>query len=127
MKILHIFLLIVIAVCIAAVVSTVGKSTTYESFAYATLNPDEELHVVGNLMKDREMIYDPATKPNYFEFWLIDLEGNERQVVYKDTKPMDMEQSERIVVIGSMGSDGKFQADQILKKCPSKYSEKNID
>ena len=40
-------------------------------------------------------------------------------------KPADLDRSERVVLIGSMGADGTFHAKNMLLKCPSKYNEEN--
>jgi cytochrome c-type biogenesis protein CcmE len=42
-------------------------------------------------------------------------------VVYKGVKPDTFEQGESVVVEGRLGTDGVFQASNILVKCPSKY------
>ena len=42
-------------------------------------------------------------------------------VVYKGVVPDTMDQGESVVAEGRLGSDGVFQANQILVKCPSKY------
>ncbi len=42
-------------------------------------------------------------------------------VVYKGVKPDTFEQGESVVAEGRLGSDGVFQASNILVKCPSKY------
>jgi cytochrome c-type biogenesis protein CcmE len=124
MKKIHILLLAVVAICIAAIVSTVGKSTTYAVFDVASSNIGTSYHIIGKLNKSKPMEYDPIKDPNYFTFYMTDTLGVEKKVVYRDTKPMDMEQSEKIVVIGEATTSGDFEANEILKKCPSKYTEK---
>lgn len=124
MKKIHIVLLILVAVCIAAVMSTISKSTTYADFKTANENVGSIYHVVGKLDRDKEMYYDPQKDPNYFTFFMKDSLGLGAKIIYRDTKPMDLEHSEKIVVVGEMNDHGDFEASEILKKCPSKYTDK---
>ncbi len=122
MKKTHIIGIIVIALAIGAILSTVADSSTYASFSVALNNPDSEFHVVGQLNKEKEMLYDPQVDANLFSFYLIDNEGQESKVLFKGTKPQDFERSEQIVLTGKF-NDGDFIANKILMKCPSKYND----
>ena len=122
MKKTHIIGIVVIALAIGAILSTVADSSTYASFDVAQNNPDDEFHVVGQLNKEKEMLYDPQTNANLFSFYVIDNEGKESKVLFKGTKPQDFERSEQIVLTGKY-SEGNFIADKILMKCPSKYND----
>lgn len=122
MKKLHIILIAVIAVSIGAILSTYGDASTYEDFAVAAANPDEEYHVVGTLNKQKPREYDPQKDANYFTFYLIDEKGKESKVVYRAPEPADFERSEKVVIIGKMNGN-EFEASKILLKCPSKYNE----
>ena len=62
--------------------------------------------------------YDPESKE--FLFRLADERGDECQVVYKGVKPSNFEQAKEVVAIGRY-VDERFEADQLLVKCPSKY------
>ena len=125
MKKAHIIGLIIIAACIGVIISTVTDSSTYVNFATASQHEGKEFHVVGQLVRDKAMHYDPIEDPNYFSFYMIDNVGEERKVIFADTKPRDLEKSEQIVLIGKM--EGKqFHASKILMKCPSKYVEEDI-
>jgi cytochrome c-type biogenesis protein CcmE len=125
MKRSHIIGLVLIATAIAAILSTYADSSTYGDFKMAKAS-ESEIHVVGKLLKDREMVYDPIQDANYFSFFLIDNAGNECKVVFSGTKPQDFERSEQIVITGKMEGD-VFQADKILMKCPSKYTQDQIE
>ncbi|HET6245042.1 MAG: cytochrome c maturation protein CcmE [Bacteroidetes bacterium] len=122
MKKTHIIGIIIIALAIGAILSTVADSSTYASFELAENNPGEEFHVVGQLNKEKEMLYDPQVDVNLFTFYLIDNEGKELKVNFKGTKPQDFERSEQIVLTGKY-EEGNFIANKILMKCPSKYNE----
>jgi cytochrome c-type biogenesis protein CcmE len=53
---------------------------------------------------------------------MIDGKGNNRKVVYNNSKPQDFEKSEQVVLVGSMKGE-EFQASSMLLKCPSKYND----
>lgn len=122
MKKSHIIAIVIIAVAIGAILSTVADSSTYASFTLATQNPGKEFHVVGKLEKDSALIYNPKENVNLFTFYIKDNEGIVKKVLYHGTKPQDFERSEQIVLVGKIKDDG-FQASSILMKCPSKYND----
>ena len=53
MKKIHIIILVVIAISIAAIIGTVADSSTYATFNVAVANEGDEYHVVGKYVKDR--------------------------------------------------------------------------
>ncbi len=55
-----------------------------------------------------------------FKFKMTDDHGEQFEVIYHGVKPANLEQAEEIVVIGRY-TTGRFEADQLLVKCPSKY------
>ena len=122
MKKTHIIGIIVIALAIGAILGTVADSSTYASFTTAKNNPEDEFHVVGQLNKEKEMIYNPEENANLFTFYVIDNEGKECKVLFKGTKPQDFERSEQIVLTGKY-KENDFVASKILMKCPSKYND----
>jgi cytochrome c-type biogenesis protein CcmE len=126
MKKIHIVFIVLIAVAIAAIMSTVADSSTYSSFAAAAQNPDTEYHVVGKLNKEKPLEYNPQVNANLFAFYMKDNEGTELKVEFNGTKPQDFERSEQIVITGR--ADGKvFHAEKILMKCPSKYNNGQVE
>jgi len=122
MKKTHILAIIVIAVAIGAIMTTVSDSSTYSNFSEAIENPGKEYHVVGQLNKEAEMTYDPEVNANLFAFSMVDINGDEQRVHFAGSKPQDFERSEQIVLVGKYEND-TFQASKILMKCPSKYNE----
>ena len=101
MKKTHIIAIVIIAIAIGAILSTLADSSTYASFRVAEEEPSKTFHVVGKLNK-------------------------EKQVQLHKAKPQDFEKSEQIVVIGKMEA-GNFVASDILMKCPSKYNTSSED
>lgn len=122
MKKIHIIGIIIIAIAIGAILTTLNSTSTYASFAEAVKSPDSEFHVVGKLNKDKETVYDPKTDANIFTFYMIDNAGLEKKVILHKNKPQDFERSEQIVLIGKASGD-EFHASDILMKCPSKYND----
>lgn len=122
MKKIHIVGIIVIAVAIGVILTSLKNTSTYADFTQASANPDQEYHVVGKLDKNKPQIYDPKINPDEFTFSLIDNKGVENTVVLHKNKPQDFERSEQIVIIGKM-KGGEFHANDILMKCPSKYND----
>ncbi|MFM7588976.1 MAG: cytochrome c maturation protein CcmE, partial [Bacteroidota bacterium] len=66
-------------------------------------------------------------------FWLRDQQGLSMSVVYYGAKPQDFERSEQVVIVGKVvpgpskqENKSIFKADQILTKCPSKYTEDKV-
>lgn len=125
MKKSHIIIILVIGAAVMAMITTMGDASTYETFASAVLFPDKEIHVVGTLVKEKEMQYDPALDPNSFIFYLKDKEGEIKKVVFKGAKPQDFERSEQIVLTGKVLRED-FLASKILMKCPSKYNDTEV-
>jgi cytochrome c-type biogenesis protein CcmE len=122
MKKIHILGIIIIAVAIGAIFTTLNNTSTYADFTEAAKNPESEFHVVGKLNKEKETVYDPKLDANLFTFYMIDKDTIECKVVLHKNKPQDFERSEQIVLIGQMQGQ-EFHASDILMKCPSKYNK----
>lgn len=122
MKKLHIILLIAVAGAVAALLSFMGNLTTYDTVASARQKPDQFVHLIARLDKSKPVQYDPVINPNYCSFTVIDSLGNSAVVISHKPKPVELEQSERVVLKGRM-QNNQFQCDDILLKCPSKYKD----
>jgi cytochrome c-type biogenesis protein CcmE len=117
--------ILIIALAIGIIISTYADSSTYGSFNDAK-ESTSELHVVGQLNKEKELFYDPKQDANYFAFYMRDTEGRESKVVFNGSKPQDFERSEQIVLTGKMVGN-EFHASKILMKCPSKYTADEVE
>ena len=115
--------LILIGIGVVVFLSASKDVSTYASFKDA--HSGQRVKVVGQLSKDKPMVYDPQNNPNLFSFYMKDSEGQEKQVLLHKPKPQDFEMSEQIVVTGEMSESG-FEASEILMKCPSKYKDEEI-
>jgi cytochrome c-type biogenesis protein CcmE len=117
--------IIIIAIAICVIISTYADSSTYGTFTDAKTT-DTELHVVGQLNKEKQLSYNPQQDANYFAFYMKDKKGFECKVVFNGSKPQDFERSEQIVLTGKMVGN-EFHASKILMKCPSKYTKDQIE
>ena len=122
MKKTHIIGIVIIAVAVAVIFSSLLDSSTYANFDEAFSHPGKEYHVVGKLDRASTVIYNPEQDPNLTEFTLIDKNGEHKLVKLEKAKPQDFERSQNVVLIGKAGKDA-FYANDILMKCPSKYKD----
>ncbi|HKJ45126.1 MAG TPA: cytochrome c maturation protein CcmE [Balneolales bacterium] len=94
--------------------------STYMDFAQAsTQSNSSNVHVVGDWDNSKPSGFSYKTKT--FTFYMKDLKGNEKKVVYPKPEPNNFDQAKRLVVVGQL-KDNTFYADEILMKCPSKYN-----
>ncbi len=121
MKKTHIVLLVLIAISIAVLLSFMGDITTYDTVTSAKEKPGKFVHLIAK-MEENSLVYDPVKNPNYLSFTAVDSLGNSIKVVYHNTKPTDIEKSERLVLKGKVQGD-QFECKDILLKCPSKYKD----
>ena len=122
MKKSHIVVLIGIAIAIGALIMLSVDFSTYDTILSAKNKQGKFVHLIARLDRSVPLEYDPAKNPNYLSFNIIDSLGGKAKVVYLNTKPPELEQSERIVLKGKMQGD-IFQCSDILLKCPSKYKD----
>ena len=122
MKKTHIIILVFIAAAIVVLISYTGDLTTYETIASAKQKEGRFVNLIVKMDKLKPLEYDAVKNPNYLTFTAIDTLGNQIKVVYHNTKPTDMEKSERIVLKGRVQGD-HFECKDILLKCPSKYKD----
>jgi cytochrome c-type biogenesis protein CcmE len=121
MKKTYILAIVMVIVATALVLTAGGEVAPYANFEKAT-ETGESVKLVGSLVKDKPMVFEPLKDPNKFSFFLEDQEGNEREVILLKGKPQDFEMSESIVLTGRMDGD-IFIAKDIQLKCPSKYKD----
>ena len=124
MKKSHLLAIVVVAVAIGILISASKDVTTYANFSQATKSEDK-VKLVGQLVKDRPVEYDPAKDPNFMVFYVKDDAGEVRRVELRAAKPQDFERSESIVLTGQMKGE-TFAASDMLLKCPSKYKDQEI-
>jgi cytochrome c-type biogenesis protein CcmE len=121
-----IVLLLVLAVAIAAIMSTYSGAEKSSTFSEADDNPKETFHITGFLVKEMPMEYDPEKDANRFSFYLKDKDGEVRQVITSEPKQQDFERAETVNMYGYAEGD-KFIATKVIPKCPSKYKDEEIN
>jgi len=122
MKKTHIILLVVIAFAIGGLLMFSVDFSTYDTVSSAKVKQGKYVHLIAKLDKSSPIEYDPANNPNYLAFTAVDSLGSTTRVVYRNTKPTELEQSERVVLKGKMKGE-VFECSEILLKCPSKYKD----
>jgi cytochrome c-type biogenesis protein CcmE len=122
MKKSHIIILIGIAVLICGLLAYSSDFSTYDTVNSAKQKQGKFVHLIARLDKTKAIEYDPIKNPNYLSFYAVDSLGGQTKVIYHNSKPADLEKSERIVMQGKMEAD-HFECSDILLKCPSKYKD----
>ncbi len=115
-------MLVAIALAIGALLMLSSDFSTYDTINSAKQKQGKFVHLIAKLDKTAPIEYDPANNPNYLSFTAVDSLGGRTKVVYHNTKPTELEQSERVVLKGKMEGD-VFECKDILLKCPSKYKD----
>ena len=121
-----------VSIIVIIIISTFGDASTYVTFSKAKDVYESgsltKFHVVGKLNKDEDNNIQGLMKSDdkmSFTFQMIDEDGMKEKVFYGEPMPPDFLLSEQVVVIGGY-ENNTFVADDILLKCPSKYTEENI-
>ena len=122
MKKTHIIILVGIAALIVGLLAYSVDFSTYDTIASAQQKEGKFVHIIAKLDKTQPIEYDPINNPNYLAFYAVDSLGGKTKVIYRNSKPADLEKSERIVMKGKMQQD-HFECKDILLKCPSKYKD----
>ena len=124
--------LVFISIMIIIIITTFGDASTYVSFSEAkslySSGNFSKIHIVGKLNKnsnDKIVGIKKGDDMLSFTFEMVDEKGKKENVFYGEPMPPDFLLSEQIVVIGSYNNN-QFIADEILLKCPSKYTEDNV-
>lgn len=122
MKRTNIIILVAIAISIGVLIAMSVDFSTYNSISSARQKQGKFVHMIVRLDKTVPLDYNPANNPNYLSFYAVDSLGDRTQVVYHNTKPDQLEESDRIVLEGKM-QGSIFECSNILLKCPSKYKD----
>ncbi len=115
---------VVLAMVLLAVAVAVGVTsfrdtmTPYISFAEARRSSG--LVQVNGALADKNYVAKPEEQ--YLEFKLKDDHGEVMPVVYRGVIPGNFDQATMVVAIGRW-QDQRFEAEQLLVKCPSKYQD----
>ncbi len=90
--------------------------------AQAMSRPGEMVQVPGKIVKE-SVVYD--SQAGQLRFDIVEPNGTARMpVVYAQPKPENFDSAVSVEAIGQY-KDGRFQATNLLVKCPSKYSDQS--
>jgi len=93
----------------------------YESDFAKVMSSEHTIKATGSWVKEKS--YEVNKENRTFAFIMKDAHGKEMEVIYSGIMPNNFESAQSIVVTGKY-VNGKFQAKDILTKCPSKYQDK---
>lgn len=125
MKKSSIFILVGIAMAIVGLIVFGFPSSdfsTYDTIGSAKNKQGKYVHLIAKLDRTQPIEYDAIKNPNYLSFSIVDSLGAQTKVIYHNSKPAELEQSERVVLQGKMQGD-VFECKSITLKCPSKYKD----
>lgn len=109
--------LVLLGVAAGVGVSSFRKSVTpYISFAEARRSTG--MVQVNGTIADKDYVLKPQEQ--YLQFNLKDQAGEVMPIVYHGVIPGNFDQATMVVAIGRYKQD-RFEAEQLLVKCPSKY------
>jgi cytochrome c-type biogenesis protein CcmE len=119
MKIKYTIGMLIIAVAVVIASLSFGETMKqYVSIEEAKAIRDD-VQVKGALLLE-EVRYDMDQQ--YLAFTIADSSGNRLPVIFSGIKPGNFEQAKEIVAIGRYNGKN-FEAERLLVKCPSKYTE----
>ena len=128
MKPPHMIALGVIVVCmIVMLFSFSGAIAQHVTIRQAMAHPNEVVQVPGNIVKDT-VVYD--TQRGELRFDILGVDPGTRKVVpterltivYAQPKPENFDSAFAVEAVGKY-EGGVFRAQNLLVKCPSKYSD----
>ena len=113
---------VIVALALVAVAVGVGvtsfKKTVTPYISFAEARSSAGLVQVNGVLADKQYVL--KQQEQYLSFRLRDAKGEVLPVEYRGVIPGNFDQATSIVAIGRY-QDGKFSAEQLLVKCPSKY------
>ena len=88
---------------------------------------DQSVRISGAVIYD-SVLYEVRNNEPYLEFDIVDTEdqiGKQTplRIVYHGPKPDLLQPHAQAIIEGHLGNDGKFEADNLLLKCPTRYED----
>lgn len=112
----------IVAVVLLAIAAVFGVTSFKKSMtpyvAFDEARRASGLVQVNGVLADKNYVMRPNEQ--FLEFKLKDAHGEVMPVEYRGVIPGNFDQATSIVAIGSF-EEGRFKAQQLLVKCPSKY------
>ena len=123
MKSIHIIIIVVVAIFVTVLGTSLSDNlSVYTDFETAKKS-GKTVHVVGSWVQRDKAHYEASQ--DLFSFYMQDTLQRVEMVHYRDPKPINFDQAQKVVVIGSY-KDEAFEAEKIIMKCPSKFEETDI-
>lgn len=142
--------LLIVAAVAYLIVSSTGSTANYfltieELQAMGSDTTGRNVTISGAVLGDT-IVYDPSSSPKV-TFTVVQIPGDPEEVeqagglakvlhdavndpnaprldvVYYDVKPDLLQNEAQAIMRGQMGEDGRFYADEVLLKCPTRYEE----
>ena len=101
---------------------TVSGAVLGETIDYDALAPRVTFTIL-NVPADNQEIERRGGLAQVLHDAIQDPTGPRLEVVYNSVKPDLLQNEAQAIVRGKMGADGRFYADELLLKCPSRYEE----
>ncbi|MFN2109371.1 MAG: cytochrome c maturation protein CcmE [Anaerolineae bacterium] len=105
---------------------TVSGAVLGETIVYDALAPRVTFTIL-NVPADNQEIEQRGGLAQVLHDAVEDPTGPRLEVVYNSVKPDLLQNEAQAIVRGTMGADGRFYADELLLKCPSRYEEEVPD
>ncbi len=113
---------VLIAVVLVALAVAIGvksfRKTVTPYIGFAEARRSSGLVQVNGVLADKQYVMKPQEQ--FLSFRLRDSHNEVMEVRYRGVIPANFDQATSIVAIGSY-HEGRFDAEQLLVKCPSKY------
>ena len=115
-----IFLVAVVFLVAGILVLSKDIMSPYVSFAEAKRKAGTYVQIIGTLDKESKTVQVEGG----FSFSMKDDANDSISVISSESKPVNFEHADSIVVLGRYNAaDELFNADKLLVKCPSKYQK----
>ena len=100
MKTTHIVILVIMAIIVVSLgLNLSSNASIYSDFEHAKVS-GETVHIVGSWVNRDEAHYDASQ--DMFSFYMKDTTQMVQLVKYRDPKPVNFEQAEKVVIVGCL-------------------------
>ena len=103
--------------------SSIGETAEYYKHVDEVLASPEQWH--GKNLQMHGFAHKIGQKPGTLEYrFNVESKGQTITAFYTGVVPDTFQEDSEVVLHGALGTDGVFQATEIIAKCPSKYEAK---
>jgi cytochrome c-type biogenesis protein CcmE len=101
---------------------TVSGAVLGDTIEYDAMGP-RVTFTIANVPGDPEEVEEAGGLAQVLHEATLDLTRPRLDVIYSSVKPDLLQDEAQAIVRGRMGEDGRFLADELLLKCPTRYEE----